>query len=111
VHFEVTDTQKKLGKVFAHVGVVEKGPLKVGDAVELHVNGSRRTAIRANHSATHLLHEALRETLGTHVTQKGSLVDPDKLRFDSLIQSRFQRKKLVRSKTWPMPSSFATAPS
>ncbi|MGA8770465.1 MAG: alanine--tRNA ligase, partial [Rhodomicrobium sp.] len=82
VHFEVTDTQKKLGKVFAHVGVIEKGPLKVGDAVELHVNGSRRTAIRANHSATHLLHEALRETLGTHVTQKGSLVDPDKLRFD-----------------------------
>ena len=82
VHFEVTDTQKKLGKVFAHVGVVEKGPLKVGDAVELHVNGTRRTAIRANHSATHLLHEALRETLGTHVTQKGSLVDPDKLRFD-----------------------------
>ena len=61
---------------------VEKGPLKVGDAVELHVNTSRRTAIRANHSATHLLHEALRETLGTHVTQKGSLVDPDKLRFD-----------------------------
>jgi len=82
VHFEVTETQKKLGKVFAHVGVVEKGPLKVGDAVELHVNGARRTAIRANHSATHLLHEALRETLGTHVTQKGSLVDPDKLRFD-----------------------------
>ncbi len=82
VHFEVTDTQKKLGKVFAHIGVIEKGPLKVGDAVELHVNGSRRTAIRANHSATHLLHEALRETLGTHVTQKGSLVDPDKLRFD-----------------------------
>jgi alanyl-tRNA synthetase len=82
VHFEVTDTQKKLGKVFAHVGVIEKGPLKVGDAVELHVNGSRRTVIRANHSATHLLHEALRETLGTHVTQKGSLVDPDKLRFD-----------------------------
>ena len=82
VHFEVTDTQKKLGKVFAHVGVIEKGPLKVGDAVELHVNGSRRTAIRANHSATYLLHEALRETLGTHVTQKGSLVDPDKLRFD-----------------------------
>ncbi len=82
VHFEVTETQKKLGKVFAHVGVIEKGPLKVGDAVELHVNGARRSAIRANHSATHLLHEALRETLGTHVTQKGSLVDPDKLRFD-----------------------------
>jgi alanyl-tRNA synthetase len=82
VHFDVKDTQKKLGKVFAHIGVVEKGPLKVGDAVELHVNHSRRTAIRANHSATHLLHEALRETLGSHVTQKGSLVDPEKLRFD-----------------------------
>ncbi len=82
VHFEVKDTQKKLGKIFAHVGIVEKGPLKVGDAVELHVNTERRTAIRANHSATHLLHEALRETLGTHVTQKGSLVDPEKLRFD-----------------------------
>jgi alanyl-tRNA synthetase len=82
VHFDVRDTQKKLGKVFAHVGTVEKGPLKVGDAVELHVNRARRVAIRANHSATHLLHEALRETLGTHVTQKGSLVDPEKLRFD-----------------------------
>ena len=82
VHFTVTDTQKKLGKIFAHVGIVEKGPLKVGDAVELHVDGARRSAIRANHSATHLLHEALRETLGTHVSQKGSLVDPDKLRFD-----------------------------
>jgi alanyl-tRNA synthetase len=82
VHFNVADTQKRLGKIFAHVGTVEKGPLKVGDAVELHVDASRRTSIRANHSATHLLHEAMRETLGTHVTQKGSLVDPDKLRFD-----------------------------
>jgi alanyl-tRNA synthetase len=82
VHFDVHDTQKKLGKVFAHIGVAQKGPLKVGDAVELHADVARRTATRANHSATHLLHEALRETLGTHVTQKGSLVDPDKLRFD-----------------------------
>jgi alanyl-tRNA synthetase len=82
VRFEVQDTQKKLGKVFAHFGLVDNGPLKVGDAVELHVDRARRSAIRANHSATHLLHEALRETLGTHVTQKGSLVDPDKLRFD-----------------------------
>jgi alanyl-tRNA synthetase len=81
-HFDVTDTQKKLGKVFAHIGVVQKGALKAGDLVELHVDHGRRTATRANHSATHLLHEALRETLGTHVTQKGSLVDPDKLRFD-----------------------------
>ncbi|ADP72227.1 alanyl-tRNA synthetase [Rhodomicrobium vannielii ATCC 17100] len=81
-HFDVSETQKKLGKLFAHVGTVKKGPLKVGDAVEMQVDHARRTAIRANHSATHLLHEALRETLGTHVTQKGSLVDPDKLRFD-----------------------------
>ncbi len=81
-HFEVTDTQKKLGKLFAHVGEVQKGTLKIGDAVEMHVSHARRTAIRANHSATHLLHESLRETLGTHVTQKGSLVDPHKLRFD-----------------------------
>ncbi|MGA7323764.1 MAG: alanine--tRNA ligase [Rhodomicrobium sp.] len=81
-HFEVTDTQKKLGKLFAHIGEVQKGTLKIGDAVEMHVNHARRTAIRANHSATHLLHESLRETLGAHVTQKGSLVDPDKLRFD-----------------------------
>jgi alanyl-tRNA synthetase len=81
-HFDVTDTQKKLGKLFIHFGIVQKGPFKVGDAVELHVDHARRTATRANHSATHLLHEALRETLGTHVTQKGSLVDPDKLRFD-----------------------------
>jgi alanyl-tRNA synthetase len=78
----VRDTREKLGKVFAHVGTVEKGPLKVGDAAELYVNRAQRVAIRANHSATHLLHEALRETLGTHVTQKGSLVDPEKLRFD-----------------------------
>jgi alanyl-tRNA synthetase len=82
VHFDVTDTQKKLGKLFAHVGTVQKGPLKTGDTLELHVDHARRTATRANHSATHLLHEALRETLGTHVTQKGSLVDPEKLRFD-----------------------------
>ncbi len=82
VHIDVADTQKKLGKLFAHMGVVQKGPLKTGDAVELHVDRSRRSATRANHSATHLLHEALRETLGTHVTQKGSLVDPEKLRFD-----------------------------
>ncbi len=78
----VSDTLKKLGAVWAHVGTVTKGTLKVGDVVELRVDGERRSAIRANHSATHLLHEALRHRLGDHVTQKGSLVAPERLRFD-----------------------------
>jgi alanyl-tRNA synthetase len=80
--FRVTDTQKKLGDLFVHLGRVEKGTFKVGDAVELEVDHARRTATRANHSATHLLHEALRQVLGLHVAQKGSLVAPDRLRFD-----------------------------
>ena len=80
--FRVADTQKKLGDLFVHFGRVEKGSLKAGEAVELEVDHARRTATRANHSATHLLHEALRQVLGTHVAQKGSLVAPDRLRFD-----------------------------
>src|SRR5436190_8695089 len=80
--FRVTDTQKKLGDLFVHIGRVEKGAFKPGDAVELAVDHVRRAATRANHSATHLLHEALRQVLGTHVAQKGSLVEPARLRFD-----------------------------
>jgi alanyl-tRNA synthetase len=79
---EVSDVQKKLGDVFAHVVTVKEGALKRGQPVELLVDQARRGAIRANHSATHLLHEALRLVLGDHVAQKGSLVSPERLRFD-----------------------------
>ena len=78
----VRDTVKKAGDVHVHLASVTRGGLKVGDAVELRVDGLRRRQLRANHSVTHLLHEALRRRLGKHVTQKGSLVAPDRLRFD-----------------------------
>jgi alanyl-tRNA synthetase len=82
VRLAVTDTQKKAGDLFAHVVKVEEGAVKVGDPLLLEVDHARRAAIRQNHSATHLLHEALRQVLGDHVAQKGSLVAPDRLRFD-----------------------------
>jgi alanyl-tRNA synthetase len=82
VRFRVTDTQKHAGDVFVHIGTVEEGALQVGAALALDVDHTRRGAIRQNHSATHLLHEALRQVLGEHVAQKGSLVAPDRLRFD-----------------------------
>jgi alanyl-tRNA synthetase len=78
----VTDTQKKLGDLFVHLGRVEAGAVHVDTPVVAEVDHARRTAIRAHHSATHLLHEALRQRLGTHVAQKGSLNAPDRLRFD-----------------------------
>ncbi len=78
----VTDTQKKLGDLHVHFGTVAHKPLAVGDVMEMRVDGARRDRLRANHSATHLLHQALRRQLGDHVTQKGSLVAPDRLRFD-----------------------------
>ncbi|KUR78434.1 alanine--tRNA ligase [Novosphingobium sp. Fuku2-ISO-50] len=78
----VSDTQKPLGKLHAHIGVIEEGTIRVGDVVRLAIDQTRRDALRANHSATHLLHQALRNRLGGHVTQKGSQVAAERLRFD-----------------------------
>ncbi len=78
----VTETQKKLDDLHVHIGTVTKGAVKLGDEAQFNVDGKRRTAVRGHHSATHLLHAALRRVLGEHVSQKGSLVAPDRLRFD-----------------------------
>lgn len=82
VSFVVVDTQKQGGQAIAHIGKVERGSIRTGDTLHAQVNGEKRAATVLNHSATHLMHAALREVLGDHVTQKGSLVDPERLRFD-----------------------------
>ena len=90
----ITDTQKKLGDLHIHRGTVSRGTVKVGDAGVFLVENGRRSSLRAHHSATHLLHEALRRRLGDHVTQKGSLVAPDRLRFDISHPSAIEADEL-----------------
>ena len=94
--FEITDVQKKLGDLFVHYGKVISGSIKVKDNVEMKIDVERRNNIRAYHSATHLLHESLRRVLGTHVTQKGSLVAPDRLRFDFSHMKPISEKEIEK---------------
>ena len=96
VLFRVEDTQKMAGDVLAHFGVVEKGELKANLPLSLEVDHKRRAGIRRNHSATHLLHEALRQVLGDHVAQKGSLVAPDRLRFDISHPKPVELKEIAK---------------
>lgn len=102
----VTDTQKKLGKLHVHVGVVKSGEFKVGKGVEARVDTNRRGKIKAHHSVTHLLHEALRQTLGDHIAQKGSLQTHDRTRFDvshpiAMTQDQIQTvERMVNEEIW-----------
>jgi alanyl-tRNA synthetase len=95
VRFDVLDTQK-LGNAHAHVGKLVQGEIKAGDTLTAQVDGARRRATMLNHTATHLLHAALRQVLGTHVTQKGSLVAPDRLRFDFSHYQAVSAQELTR---------------
>ncbi len=97
--FRVEDTQKQ-GDVFLHVGHLEHGELAVGDSVESGIDDDRRRAIMLNHSATHLMHAALRSVIGEHVQQKGSLVDADKLRFDFSHYQPLDADEIKRIETW-----------
>ncbi|MEA3106096.1 MAG: alanyl-tRNA synthetase, partial [Gammaproteobacteria bacterium] len=120
--FTVRDT-RKIGASFAHVGVLESGELRLGDLVQAQVDDSRRQSIALNHSATHLVHAALREVLGKHVLQKGSLVAPDRLRFDfahtqpvsadelhrveELVNAAIRRNALVETRVMALDEAVA----
>jgi len=92
----IKDTQKKMGDLYVHTGIVEKGSIKIGQSVNLEIDINKRNNSRANHSATHLLHESLRRTLGKHVTQKGSLVSPDRLRFDFSHNKPIDKDEMIK---------------
>ncbi len=98
--FEVHDVQKQLGDLFVHYGKVIKGFIKVNDNVEMKIDVNRRNNVRAYHSATHLLHESLRRVLGTHVTQKGSLVEPNRLRFDFSHMKPISNEEIKKIETY-----------
>lgn len=91
---EITDTQKKLGDLIIHQGLVKKGHIKTGDSITAEIDVNHRQTIQAHHSATHLLHRALREQFGNHVTQKGSLNNADRLRFDFSLSRPITREEL-----------------
>ena len=90
----IKDTQKKIGDLFIHIGKIEKGSVKIGESVNLLIDSNKRNNSKAYHSATHLLHESLRKTLGKHVMQKGSLVSPEKLRFDFSHNKPIEKKEM-----------------
>jgi len=92
----IHDTQKKMGDLFVHTGKIESGTIKIGQSVNLEINVENRNNSKANHSATHLLHESLRRTLGKHVTQKGSLVSPERLRFDFSHNKPIEKDEMIK---------------
>jgi alanyl-tRNA synthetase len=93
---KIDDTKKKMGDLFVHYGKIEKGSISIGQNVNLEIDVLKRNNSKANHSATHLLHESLRRTLGKHVTQKGSLVSPEKLRFDFSHNKPIEKDEMIK---------------